>query len=807
MVTDSGRKLRRAVALVLASAVAAPAAWSQTASGPTLEEIIVTAQKREETLSDVPISVNAVSGEKLAEVGIVRLDDLKAYVPNLQVTETGIANNIYIRGIGSGLNQGFEQSVSIYADGIYRGRGHQSRMPFLDLARVEVLRGPQPILFGKNAIAGAVNLVSARPTPEFEGSIRAMYEVETNEQVADLVLSGPLAGPLGARLAVRYREADGYLDNLTLSRDEPGRDDIAGRLTLELAPDDDFNASLRLETGSFDVDGRQVEIFGELPSAPYRRPRDNTVQTPSPLFLGRTYGQILANTTLPPQMGGIVLWQQDPGVLNNTLDYQRSSNGDWSRLDTREAALTVNWRVGSVTVTSVTGYSEYELDELCDCDFTGAHVFTAGITEDFDQFSQELRLTSDTGGTLEWIGGVFYQTYDLVETDYVHVPANSIIVPLLNVTPGLPPGSGAAFANSANPRLFMQDSELYAVFAQATWNISDAFRLTVGGRYSNEDKSGSRANDLTAGVGGASLPPGLIDVLYNAVFGISRHSVSGSRSESKFTPLVNLQFRFGDDSMAYLSWARGNKSGGYDARSNKSPAQGGTFEYEPEEADSYELGLKWRIGRSAELSAAAFYTDYTDLQTSAFDGRLGFNVGNGSAQVRGLELEGRWQATDSLYLFGSFAYLDFEWSKYLGQCYFNPPAELVVPPNCNYDGFTNQLNPEITAVVGADYRRPIGASLELRTALDVTYTDEFLTSLTLDPNSAQDSYAKLNARIALGAQSGQWELALIGRNLTDEKTISYSGDTPLAGSTFGARSYYGFVDLPRTLAIEATLRF
>ncbi|TAK54404.1 MAG: TonB-dependent receptor [Gammaproteobacteria bacterium] len=792
MQADSARSLRRAVALVLAAAVAVPAAWSQADAGPTLEEIIVTAQKREETLREVPISVNAISGEKIAEVGIVRLDDLKAYVPNLQVTETGIANNIYIRGIGSGLNQGFEQSVSIYADGIYRGRGHQSRMPFLDLARVEVLRGPQPILFGKNAIAGAVNLVSARPTPEFEGSVRAMYEVENSEQVADLVLSGPVAGPLGARLAVRYRESDGYVKNLTLSRDEPARDELAGRLTLELAPDEDFSASLRLEAGSFDVVGRQVEAFGELPAAPYLRPRDNVVVNPP--IPGLTYSQILR-----------AVLGRDPSVLNTSIDYQRSSNGDWSYLDTREAALTINWGVGDVTVTSVTGYSKYELDELCDCDFTGADVFTAGITEDFDQFSQEIRVASDTGQQLEWIAGLFYQTYDLIETDYVHVPSNSIIPALSALSPAY--AALRFFADTANPRLFTQSSELYAVFAQGSWNVSDSFRITAGGRWSSEDKEGARSNDLTAGLGGPSLPPGLIDVLYDNFFGISRHSVEGSRSESKFTPLVNLQYRFGDDSMAYLSWARGNKSGGYDARSNKSPAQGGTFEYEPEEADSYELGLKWGIGRSAELTAALFYTDYTDLQTSAFDGRLGFNVGNGSAEVRGLELEGRWQATDSLYLFGSFAYLDFEWSKYFGQCYYNPPPALVVPPNCNYEGSTNQLNPEITAVIGADFRRPLGDALELRTSLDVNYTDKFLTSLTLDPNSAQSGYAKVNARIALASQSGRWEMALIGRNLTDETTISYSGDTPLAGSTFGARSYYGFTDPPRTLAIEALLRF
>lgn len=294
------------------------------------------------------------------------------------------------------------------------------------------------------------------------------------------------------------------------------------------------------------------------------------------------------------------------------------------------------------------------------------------------------------------------------------------------------------------------------------------------------------------------------------MFGIQRHSVSGKRSEDNFSPLLNVQYDFNDDIMGYASYTRGYKAGGFDARSNRSPAQGGTFEYRKEKADAYEVGAKFAIGAAAEVNAAVFYTDYEDLQTSAFDGRIGFNVGNGSAEIRGVEVDGRWQATDHLYVFGSVAYLDFEWQDYDGQCYFNPPAGLLstsVPGNCNYDGETNQLSPDWTAVLGAEYRIPIGYGLELGAAADMLYSDRYLTSLTLDPNSAQASYAKFNARLALGPPSRQWEVALIGRNITDQTVVSYSGDVPLAGSTFGARSYYGFVDPPRTVALEGTVRF
>jgi outer membrane receptor protein involved in Fe transport len=794
MSSAPNRAWLRARLLPLAIAIATPVAVAEESDEVVLEEIVVTAQKREESLQDVPISVNAVSGEKLAAAGIARLDDLKAYVPNLQVTETGIANNFYIRGIGSGLNQGFEQSVSTYADGVFRGRGPQSRMPFLDLERVEVLRGPQPILFGKNAIAGAVNLISAKPTDEFSGSVRASYEVETNEQAIEAVVSGPLTETFGARLAVRYRENDGYVRNLTLNPDEPSREDTFGRLTFAFTPNDRFDATLKVETGRFDVVGRQVEIFGELPAAPVRRPNGTTLTPPIP---GLTYSQILRN-----------VFAQNAGVLDNTINFNRSSNGDYSILEPTEAALTINWRFANgITLTSVTGYSEYTLDEGCDCDFTGGNVITAGIAEDYDQFSQELRLTSDKDQKVSWIAGAFVQNYSLDESDFIFVPGNSIVVPLLNGNPALPMGSGTAFANTRNPRVFKQDSEMFAVFGQATWNVTDAFRVTAGGRWSSENKTGSRRNELT-NAAGVPLPVGLIDVLYNAVFRIQRHSVRGERTEDNFSPLVNLQYDFGNDSMAYLSWAKGFKSGGFDARSNQAPPVG-TFEYEPEKAKSYELGVKTRLGSAAELNAAVFFTDYEDLQTSAFDGSLGFNVGNGTAEVKGVELEARWQATQGLFLAGSIAYLDFEWTKYDGQCYFNPPAALLstrVPGNCNYDGLTNQLAPEITAVLSAEYTWPIG-ELELSAGVDAAYSADYLTSLTLDPNSKQDAYTKVNARLALAGADKKWELALIARNITDEKVVSYSGEAPLSGSIFGARSYYGFVDPPRTVAIEGTFRF
>jgi outer membrane receptor protein involved in Fe transport len=351
-------------------------------------------------------------------------------------------------------------------------------------------------------------------------------------------------------------------------------------------------------------------------------------------------------------------------------------------------------------------------------------------------------------------------------------------------------------------------------------------RVTAGGRYSSEDKTGSRVTTLTSGIGGPLLPvttaiPGVPGLptnyqLLGSVLGIVPHSLSGKRSENNFSPLVNAQWDFGQGSMAYVSASRGSKSGGFDARSNKPPVAGGTaatsgtFEFEDEQATTYELGVKSRINSRAELNADVFYTDYKDLQTTAFDGAIGFTVGNGSAKVKGVELEGRWQVTQAFRLSATLAHLDFEWTSYFGQCPFGVTAIASGPNtgNCDHKGESNQLAPKMTGMLSAQYDWHVSDSLLVRAALDATYTDSYLLSLNLDPNAVQSSYTKLNARLELaGSGDRRWGVALVGRNLTDKTTLSYAGDTPLAARLFTARSYYGFVDQPRSVAVEGRYRF
>lgn len=818
--------LRRGTALL---PLLAGLAVSGAHAAAVLEEVIVTATLRAESLQDVPVSVNAVSGEKLMEAGIDKVEDLQAYVPNLSMSETGIGTNIYVRGIGSGINQGFEQSVGMYFDGVSYGRAQLSRAPFLDLARVEVLRGPQNILFGKNSVAGALSLHSARPSQEFEGLVSLIYEPAHGESVVDVVLSGQMTDKLGGRLAIRKRDMDGYIENLTLDKDEPERDEGTVRLLLDWAATDNLIALFKFEVGQFDVTGRQVEIINDQPS--------NHSVFGNPALSGpdvdgdgsRTYSEILFNTSVFP----FVNIQSDASVLNNELDHKRSSNGDFSNNDTSNFTMNLDYAWGEHTITAITGLMSYEYDEICDCDFTGAEVFKVELKEEYDQLSQEIRITSPVGNFVEYIGGVYYHKSELEFYDSILVTSD-VLPGLINLgdvaaggTLGRPtdgPGdAGNEIRNLGTPRYFTTDTEMWSAFLQLTFNLSDTFRLNVGGRYSTEEKEGSRKLDFTDNTTGERRDNGEVDSVVAINFKAERHDLSGKREESNFAPSVTFQWDALDWAMVYGTWSQGFKSGGFDARSNASPEANapdpgnpadntiliGSFEFEEEKSTSYEIGAKTTLlDGAAELNYALFFTKFDDLQISIFDGTLGFNVGNaGAAETMGLEIDGRMALTENLMMTGALAFLDFEFTDFKnGQCNHTQP-DPEEDGLCDFTGETNQYVADFSGNIGLVYTTSIADSLEFRGGVDVVFTDDYNPTQNLDPTQEQDGYAVINGRLALSDFEDGWEIALVGKNLTDEEIVTYANDTPLANSIFGSVNHYGFVARPRSVGIQLQYRW
>ncbi len=799
----------------------------------TLEEVVVTAQHREQSLQDVPVSVSAIAGDKMMEAGINRLEDLTAYVPNLTVNESAISTDIYIRGIGTGMNQGFEQSVGMYVDGIYYGRAQLARAPFLDLSRVEVLRGPQNILHGKNSIAGAVSLITANPGDEFEGLLSVLHEPKYGEEVYDLMLSGPITDKLGARFSARLRRYDGYFENLTLDRDEPNLDEATYRLKLAWAATENLAMSLKLEAGKFDAIGRRAEIINDEPST-----------SDTALFTGRTEAEILDRTFFPP----LVDVDSHDSVRNNVQDFKRSSNGDFSNNDTQNVTFNVDWfSNGGHQFTAITGYMAYKYDDLCDCDGTGAPLFKLALAEDYDQYSQEFRWLSPVGERFEFIGGIYLQYHELHFVDEL-VQDSPTVVQLLNAADFQDGGArgdfdpdplggspeevagigdaGNAVANIKAPRHFFNESSMGSAFLQSTFHATDTLRLTLGGRYTYETKKGSRRLVFTD-LAGNLLPISETDTVAAISFGAERHDLKGERTEEHFSPLVNLQWDYSPDGMAYITATKGFKAGGFDARSNATPEAEltpinpgaavpnrtvllGTFEYDEEEAVSYEFGVKTGLLEgAAELNLAMFYTEYSNLQVSIFDGVVGFKVGNAKEAVTaGIELDGRWQVTEFLTVGGALSVMDFEFTDFKnGQCKQDQVSDSGDGVHCDYTGQSNQYVADWQGTLMLGYLRPISYRLGVGFALDVVFTDDFNPSSNLDPRVEQDSFALINGRVGIGSTDRSWELSLVGKNLTDERVVAYAVDTPLSKNIFGATSHIGGINPPRTLALQATYRW
>jgi len=753
---------------------------------------VVTAQKREESLGDVPISVNVINADTIDAGNINKIADITEYVPNLTMTETGVSTQMYIRGIGSGNNQGFEQSVGQYVDGIYYGRQQQIRAPFFDLQRVEVLRGPQGILFGKNTIAGALNLSTAEPTDELEVDITTLYEFKNDLSEINAVFSGPLSNNLRARLALRGNYESGYINNSNLNRDEPDREDNAARLSLDWDLSPDLNIGLKLESNSFDAIGRQIEIVQDSAA-------------PAGPFTGLNFAQISSGVLGQP-------------ALDSDLDYRRQSNAaEYSNNQLENLTLDINYDLNGNTLTFLSGYVSYDFNERCDCDYTPSDVFEVGLSEDYEQFSQEIRLSSPTGGEVEWVAGAYLQSSEMNSTEAIDIPATSVLGSLALLNPALAlmsnlPGTGAR-------RLNTHDADLWALFAQGSWYATDNLRLTVGARYTSEDKDAFRQIDILDLATGSITANPLAPITYNEIFALHSvqtlgytavstgitspgHSLNGNRSESQFTPLINVQWNASDDTMYYANYSRGFKAGGFDARANNPFS----FEFEDEETDSFELGMKSLLadGR-AEINAALFFTDYEDLQVSQFDGALGFNVGNANeTQVRGIEIDGRFAISEALTLSYAYSYLDFEFKDFRnGNCYnYQTPNGDVVNgiPLCNFTGLRGQYTPSSNLSLFFDYTRSLGNNLDFFSNLNLNYSGSQNIHDNLDPQYKIDSQTRVNLR--LGVRNDNWHFAFVGKNLTDEDVLTYAGNVPISASVFGTNTFYAFVDRPRQYALE-----
>ncbi len=758
-----------------------------------LEEIVVTAQKRTESLQDVPIAVSAISGEKIVEAGIQGMEDLSSYVPNFNLFISpggGSPARIFIRGIGSGNNVAFEQSVGMFIDGVYTGRSQQYLVPFLDVASVEVLKGPQGALFGKNTVAGAMIINSARPTDEFEAELRAQHEFEYGTEEYAGMVSGSLTERLSARLAGRYRDQGGYMDNLVRNIDEPEVESMGLRGSLL------FDASDTLQ------------IYGKLEYAEVDRSGAN--------------GQL---TNIDGNFRGILQHRDSLSPLEDArFDQKNTSNSfmpEGAKLESFSSTLQIDWDLGDHTLTSLTNFSEYDTETILDGDFSDLLFLEQRPLEDFEQFSQEFRFASPGGEVVDYIVGAYFESQE-VDSDNP-TDMNLIALSAVNV-----PGSPVPPVQLGIEQLYTQESETAAIFGQVSWQITDRLTLTAGARYSSEDKEADRDLRLTDFMSKQDLQDPFTRFVASNLLGRAEFVTESDRSTDNLSYSANLAWDFNDDSMAYLRFARGYKTGGFNAALTVAdPLEPGEvpddFEYDDEQVDSIELGAKMVfLDGAAELNVAAFYTQLKDLQVSSFVDS-GFVVGNAAESTsQGIEVEGRWAATPYLNFSLSVAYLDSTYDDFPGApCTADQllsgdgsgsAEDIAAVAGAGCEGYTGAATgttnlkgevagraPEYSATFISNLVLPVGDSMLFTASVDLQYEDEVALS---NPQNYQDAYHKINARLGLASADHTWAIALIGKNLTDETTFGNG-----AGVGFFTGSWFKNRQEPRTLALDVTYRF
>lgn len=765
-----------------------------------LDEITVTARKREESAMDIPVLVSAVSGERMQRYDLSDMERIAASVPQMNIARAsnGSGAQIALRGIGSSFTSiGVEQSVATIVDGAYFAQGRIINEGLFDLRQVEIMKGPQALFFGKNATAGAISVVSQDPGYEFEMMGRVGYEVHANELVAEGMVSGPLTDTLGVRLAVKARDnRDGYVTNRAgtidnhffdsatgetktyrATRASSAQESVAARLTVLWQPTDEFSANIKAFVNRDRMDNpawNYVHISCKANDGFSTLAPDQACKKKF-----RTY-----QNNFPRELGSMPF---------------ANSNGDLgNEWDSHTLTATLKYDADRFSVESVTNWQKNENVFLIDGDYVSSEIplFVTEKTK-FEAFSTEARILSDFDGPVNFMAGLYYQDTELDLRQYV----------------------AAGLMNSALPKSLQHvswdkdsntDGETQAVFMQVIWNISPTVEFSAGGRYTRETKDSYFNQPLVH----ADMQSKVVE---NRPF-------TSDQTFRNFTPEATLSWKPTDNLMLFGAFKKGYKAGGFSNTAIFSTSSREEFfSFDPEKVKGFELGAKGQaLNGFLRYGVGIYHYEYTDLQIDFLNTEtLAFITTNaGSAETKGVEIDLEYSPgfVDGLILRGSLNYNKARYKEYIAPCYGGQTIsegctlDRFGVPHQDLSGSPTSVAPRWTASVGANYETYVLDNFVLDMDIDSRYSDSYLASSFGNPASKQPSYVVLNAAVRLRTSDDRWELAVIGKNLTNKFIVNGGHDTVNTGSGTGTNSgepadFYGLVGLPRTVQVQATWRF
>jgi len=745
-----------------------------------LDSIVVTARRREESLQDTPVAVTALSADALERQQIVSTTDLDKVAPNIQfhsygtLTGNNSAAQVFIRGIGqTDATPAVDPGVGVYIDDVYMGRSVGAAMEFRDIANVQILRGPQGTLFGRNTIGGAVLLNTNQPGTDAGSSVRVgVGEDALLEAFGAFDL--PLGGNWSARLAVGMRQRDGYVERVSDGKDLGDEDMQTGQVAVRWQPAEAFSLTLRGDYTKEDENGSPFVFRAMNEGATFVGAA--SIAAGCPNILDPFPPPLLVGPLADPRCGNDA---QALGEFRNGGTYPAEST-----LENLGGSLVADWKINDQwTLKSITADRKLEWTGSRDADNTPLLILHTNYTSDSEQFSQELQAVVDTD-RLDGVIGLYYFDEDSFDR---------LLVPLGN------PGT------SYDTQRVAMDTKAKAAFTEWTFKFTDAFSATAGVRYTEETKGlealmfnvapASRAEPPAPSTlcPFAGAPPTQTGCLFLTTNRFARDFTSTTKSAS-------VQYRFSERAMTYLSWSEGFKSGGFNQRYNAAPPGNAPISFGAETAESWELGFKLDPSDTLRINLAAFSTDYDDIQMTYRLGVVPLLFNAGVATIDGFEAEVQWVPTDAFRLDGSVGYLDTKFDSITPPPPFGPISPTATATMSSRLPFT----PEWQVHLGMSYAFNVSSNWSLTPRVDVSVTDKQFFDAGNSPEIAQDeAVTLLNASVMLASDDDKWSVVLAANNLTDEVY-------PVAG-TSSMTTASGYAEIiyarPRSLMLNVTRKF
>ncbi len=740
------------------------------AASEMMEEVIVTAQKREENLQDTPISVTAFTADAIEVLGFRQSVDITAQTPNFSVGypngDTGVPAP-FMRGVGLNdfgvLNQG---PIAAYTDQTYISSNAAQIFQLLDVERVEVLRGPQGTLYGRNATGGAVNYVSRRPTLEWDGWARA-----GGGSWGSTKLEGAVGGPIGDKTAFRVSllksDSDGWMKNRLTGNDQQGIDELAWRVLLESEATENLNILVNVHGGKTQSDSPQYRHLGV-----WEADGSGNMCSNGDILAGNCvdifgYSEQAAYTTL----NGVDV-PATPGYDEANYDFEERNDTDfWG------ASITLDWAVSGYVITSITSYDEMDDFRPEETDDGPNDILTGELAVDQETFSQEFRIALQTDN-VSWIAGLYYLNDEATD--------NTAFDILRDFRPFFVGDDVSCSAPAGNPGGFCPEEFIFktksgtkqeitstALYVDASIKLTERLTFNGGLRYTDEEIDHASYFFFDESEAGFPARPGFPD--------------SASNDYKNVSGRLLLDFQMTDDLLFYGGISTGFKAGGIQSTSD------GIAPYDEEELVSYEIGFKTMLvdGR-VRFNGSVFRYDYSDLQVFAFvivDG-IGFSTISNAADATnfGAELELQWLPTDNLFV-------------NLGLGILNTEYEDFILPSGDFSGNEITMSPELTLNGLIQYDIQLGDNGVITLQTDFNYQDEVWFDALNNPLLSEDAYWLWNARVSWTSTDEKWEVAAFGRNLGDEQYMVYAFDL----------SFFGFneemLGTPRAYGIDATFRY